>query len=155
MQSLKMQSLEGAPAENGKPWVAGDQRTSTARMTHVVVPTAGNLPALRAGLATNAGAKVNVNALHEAATSRPVMGRLPERGFTAVNGAMVAPRVPSRPPMRVTFAPMEGSNGRGYAGGSNGTFTAPNSQMAAPGRVAAPAPAETAHPSAASPGRPR
>jgi hypothetical protein len=155
MQSLKMQSLEEAPAQNGKPWSMGAERTSTARMAHVVVPTAANLQALRAGLATNAGAKVNVNALHEAATSRPMMGRLPEGGFTAVNGAMAAPRVPSRPPMHVTFAPMNSSNGRGYAGDANGALTSPNSQLSVQGRVSAPAPAETAHPSAASPGRPR
>jgi Family of unknown function (DUF6600)/FecR protein len=151
--STNMQRLDAAPAENGKPWTMGAQRTSTARMAHVVVPTAANLQALRAGLATNAGAKVNVDALHEAATSRPMMGRLPEAGFTAVNGAMAAPRVPSHPPMHVTFAPMNGSYGRGYAGDSNSAFTAPNSQASAPGRVSAPV--ETAHPSAASPARPR
>jgi Family of unknown function (DUF6600)/FecR protein len=151
MQSLKVRSLAAAPEANGKLLPPGAARISSAR---VVVPTAANLERLRAGLAVNGGAKVNMNALHEAATARATIHGAPPRGFTAVNGAVAAPRLPSRPPARPTFVqPRMG--GFGNAARYGAMASAPNVGMSNSGRVVAPAsPATTAHPSAG-PGRPR
>jgi Family of unknown function (DUF6600)/FecR protein len=160
MQSLKMHSLAAAPQENGKPWTAG-ARESTAR---VVVPTAANLGGLRAGLAANTGTRVNVNALHEAALPHAGIRAVPPRGFTAVNGAVAAPRLPNRPPTRATFGPPR-TGGFGNAGNYEAGRPMPGAAnqgmgMQSPGRTAAapppvaPAPSATAHPSGG-PGRPR
>jgi hypothetical protein len=153
MQSLKIQSLAVAPERNGKPW-AGGEPVSNAR---IAVPTAGNLRALSAGLAANGGAKVNVNALHEAATSRAAIAGPPAHAFAAVNAATVAPRVPGRPPMRVTFeSPRMG--GPGYAGRSGDTLPMPGASSPSfgmPSAGRAPMPAATSRPAPAGPGRPR
>ncbi|HLV96510.1 MAG TPA: FecR family protein [Candidatus Acidoferrales bacterium] len=151
MQRLKMRSLAAAPEQNGRFLAPGAARISSAR---VVVPTAANLQGLRAGLAASTGAKINVNALHEAATTRTTINGSPTRGFTAVNGAVAAPRLPGRPPMRASFAsPRMG--GFGNSGNYGAAASTPSMGMQSPGRVAAPAaPATTAQPSGGS-GRPR
>ncbi len=101
-----IRSIGFQPAENGKAVPISGMRS---RIAPVIVPTSASLQALRARLATNSDAKININSLHEAATSRMairgVPGRGPERGFAPVNAVMTAPRMPSRPPMRATFGP--------------------------------------------------
>jgi FecR protein len=73
---------------------------------HVIVPTAANLGTLRAGLATS-GAKINLSALDEKAQSVAPPGEL-----MPVNAAMIAPRMPSRPPAREGFSSAEMGTGR-------------------------------------------
>jgi FecR protein len=151
MQSLKMRSLAMAPAEDGKPSLTA-ARVSAAR---VVIPTAENLETLRAGLAANAGASVRINALREAVPSREQISRFPRPGFTAVNAAMAAPRIPNRPPMRVMYAtPRIGEDP--YSAERSGpisTLSAPS--MAAPQAGAVAVPAGSAHPASAGGGKPR
>ncbi|HUJ30523.1 MAG TPA: FecR family protein [Candidatus Acidoferrum sp.] len=119
----RLTPLSIEPAPTGKPGVPGSRPVTTAR---VVVPTAANLPALRAGLGTNSGAKVDVNTAHVAP---------PPRQVTLTNGVMPPPRIPSRPPERVTFTPGTGMPGyNGPAGQPSGISTArsPVSTMPAP-----------------------
>lgn len=151
-QNPNMRTLAGEPEANGKPFAPGAARISSAR---VVVPTASSLQGLRAGLAANTGAKVNVNALHEAPTARMAIRGGPPQGFTAVNGAVAARRLPSRPPMRPTFEPSRaggfGNTGR-FGPAASGPMGAPN-QRPASAPVAPAATARTAP--AGGSGRPR
>lgn len=151
MHSLKMSTLAMSPAENGKP-ISAVARVSTTR---IVVPTAGNLPALRAGLAANAGTRVNIGALHQAAVpARPGMSTFPDRGFAATNAAMTAPRMPNRPPARM-YAPSIMGEGRdsGEPGRVGGAMTTSDGPPV--GAPRASAPAATAHPAPSGSGRPR
>jgi FecR protein len=91
--SARMQTFAFPPAANGKPGTAADQMS--VRFT---VPTAANLITFGAGSAANSAAKVDVNALHVAASSG-----VPGREFTLVNAAIVAPKMPSPPPARAAF----------------------------------------------------
>lgn len=153
--SAKMHSdirpMNFEPSDNGKTLPMG----SSAGVRPVVVPTSASLQALRAHLAANSGAKIDINSLHEAATARMAARGVPERGLAPVNAAMAAPRMPSRPPMRPSFNPSFGE-GR-YAGDRTGPMPGPatSSPGMTPGRTSMPA--ETAHTSAApsAPGRPR
>jgi hypothetical protein len=147
MQSLQMSSLAMAPAKNGKPSLTAG-RVSTAR---VVIPTAENLETLRAGLPANAGASVRINALREAVPSRAEISRFPEPGFTAVNAASAAPRIPNRPPMHVMYATPR--MGQAEPSGPISTLSAPS--MAAPRTGPVAMPAASAHPTSAGTGRPR
>jgi Family of unknown function (DUF6600)/FecR protein len=153
MQSLKMRDLAASPRENGKPWAPG-ARVSPAR---VMVPTAANLAGLRAGLTANAGARVPANALHQAEVPHAGIRDVPSRGFTAVNGAVTAPRMPNRPPTRATFGPPR-TGGFGNAGNYEAGRPMPGAAnqgmgMQSPGRTIAPpasAPAATVHPAGGS-----
>jgi hypothetical protein len=91
----RIEAVGSVPTENGKLLEAG---TSLAA-GRAIVPTVSNLTALRANLGNSAG-KVNISALHQAATSAP------EREVMPVNAGMVAPRVPTRPPSRA-FGPSD------------------------------------------------
>lgn len=64
--------------------------------SRIVAPTAANLSTLKAGLAVNAAAKVDANAMRAAG---------PPRLFEPMNAAMPAPRMPGRPPGRSAFSP--------------------------------------------------
>lgn len=151
MQSLRMRSLDGEPAQNGKAWPVGAVRPSSAR---VVVPTAGTLGALRAGLAANAAARVNIRALREPAASHAAMAEDPERNFNPVNAAMAAPRLSSRPPTRAAFGPPEGWDSRGY-GEPSLSRSASSVGLPGPGNAAAPSASHPASPSSGGTGRPR
>lgn len=153
MHNPKMSTLAVAPLANGKPEPAGAIAMKTAP-ARVVVPTSANLQSLRAGLAANAGGRVNIGALHQAAVPAPAgMSRFPDRGFAATNAAMTAPRMPSRPPARLYAPSMMGedrySAESGRAGGMRSMPAAP--PMGAPS-VSAPA---TAHAAPSGSGRPR
>jgi len=92
----RIEPLSGPPEPRGKQeaLVAGE-----GAGRHVIVPTAPNLGALRAGLASSdAQAKIDLSALGATARSVPSAGELP------VNGAMIAPRMPSRPPAREGYS---------------------------------------------------
>jgi FecR protein len=139
--SAKIEALAAPPAANGKLAVAGAESSMTAR---VVVPTAGNLGTLRAGLAANSAAKVDVNAL-----DARVPSQVPNREFTPVNAAMPAGRIPSPPPSRATFT---GEGMPGFSAAESMRTTATTSSRS----VSMSAPASTSHPSStASSGKPQ
>jgi FecR protein len=101
----RIEPLSGPPEPRGK------QEAGEIGTRRVIVPTAANLGALRAGLASSdAKAKIDLSALGETARSVPSPGEL-----TPVNGAMIAPRMPSRPPAREGFSLPETEMGR-FAG---------------------------------------
>lgn len=152
MHGTEIRAMNFAPAENGK---MGSVEAGQAGVRPVVVPTSASLQSLRAHLAANSGSKININNLHEAATSRTAISGVPERGFTPMNAAMAAPRMPSRPPMHATFYPNEGE-GR-YGADRIGTMPGPMTTSPSMSPANSAAPASTAHATAgaSSSGRPR
>jgi FecR protein len=122
----RIQPLSAAPEPKGKRALMASETGNR----HILVPTAQNLGALRAGLA-NPGAKINLSVLREASRSLPSVGEL-----MPVNGAMIAPRMPSHPAARAGFSSPE-MGGAGYSGPIGAT--ASSSQSVA-------TPTSTAHP---------
>ncbi len=95
--SGRIEALAVEPAPNGKPGIAG-----AANSARAIVPTAGSLGSLRAGLTLNAASKVNLNNAERNATS--LRTALPTRDFAPVNAAVAAPKMPGHPPARGDFA---------------------------------------------------
>jgi hypothetical protein len=154
MHGLNVHPVNFQPAENGK---AVSMSSTGEGVRPVVVPTSASLQSFRAHLAADSGVKININNLHEAATSRMAIRGMPDRGFMPMNAAMAAPRMPGRPPMRATFNPNVGE-GR-YAADRPGSMPGPMPISPSMSPVNSAAPMSTAHATAtagaAAAGRPR
>jgi hypothetical protein len=148
MHALNIHTINFEPAANGK---AIPMEASRAAFRPVVVPTSSSLQALRAQLTANSGAKISINSLHQAAASPAAILSFPERSFSAVNAAMMAPRLPSRPPMRA-FSTDPRIGEPGYSGNQPPMMPGPSTPS-----VGSPMPMGTSHPGAttSASGKPR